>query len=62
MEVQLAKNVMVIPSQYFIHLIMSYKHKIGKSESNNTRLSPTAFGITLHESLCDRTLFFSLWF
>lgn len=30
MEVQLAKNVMVIPSQYFIHLIMSHKYKIRK--------------------------------
>lgn len=62
-EVQLTKNVMVIPNQYLIHLVMPYKHKIGKSKSNNTELwLNSLWNYTSWVSLRQNALFFSLCF
>lgn len=58
-KIQLAKSVMIIATQYFIHLVKSYKHRMGKIKRNFTKLSLTAFGIIPHESICVKTPCFS---
>lgn len=59
-EVQLAESGMGIASQYFIYLVMSYKHKTKKNKINSiTTLALTAFGIIPHESICIKAPCFS---